>query len=148
MAELNRPLSGAQRLVAEMDNKLKHIKAAINLINVPSDEMMSEVLALQQQLKDARVMMNGDSYMTKLDMDQIPSPSSRLGWIRYEQRNSRAAVTETHKMSLAIAKEEFKPILDKLRKMAETDIPAIEAKLEAADAPYTPGRAIEMMRGY
>lgn len=148
VAELNRSMSGAQRLIGEMDNKLKHIKAAINLINVPSDEMMNDVLDLQQQLKDARVLLNGDSYKTKLDIDQIPSPSSRLGWIRYEQRNSRAAVTETHKMSLAIAKEEFKPILDQLQKMAETDIPAIEAKLEAADAPYTPGRAIEMMRGY
>jgi hypothetical protein len=48
-------------------------------------------------------------------------------------------------MSYGIAAEEFGPILDVLVKVAREDLDALEQKLEDADAPYTPGRAIKML---
>ena len=82
---------------------------------------------------------------TRLDIDQPPSPAGRLGWINYEQKYSTATPTGTHKMSLAIAKEEFEPILDVIRRLATQDLDALEQKLEDANAPYTPGRALKMI---
>lgn len=146
LAELNRSISGAQKLVGEINTKLDHMEAAALATNLDYS-FMEQLLAAKDQLKEADVLLNGDPIKTKLDIDQPPSPASRVGWIRYEQRHSSAPVTTTHRSSLAIAKEEFKPILDMLTMVADKLVPALETALEKADAPYTPGRAIEMMRG-
>ena len=39
-----------------------------------------------------------------------------------------------------MAKSEFEPVLAQLETIASRDIKAIERKLDALDAPYTPGR--------
>ena len=93
-------------------------------------------------------MLYGDNIKSKLDIGAPPTPAGRIGWITYEQKHSTADVTKTHRDSYAIAKEEFAPILDLLTEIATKDVPALESKLENADAPYTPGRAIQMMRGH
>ena len=80
-------------------------------------------------------------------MRQAPSPASRMGQIMYQQKYSTAAPTQTHIESFAIAKEEYQPIFDKLKAIAENDFPAMEKKLEKYKAPYTPGRALRMMNG-
>lgn len=147
VAELHRSMSGAQRLLGELRDKVRHMQAALDYVNLPSQDLHTKLSGLSNELRDAAHALNGDPYKSALDIDQPPTPSGRLGWIRYEQRKSSAPVTETHRMSLAIAKEEFQPILQTLQRIAEQDIPPIEEALEAADAPYTPGRAIRMMRG-
>ena len=48
-------------------------------------------------------------------------------------------------MSFNIAKEEFGPLLDQLKSLIKNDLESLESKLELADAPYTPGRAIKMI---
>jgi hypothetical protein len=82
-----------------------------------------------------------------LDLDQPPTPSQRLGKIRWEQKNSTANPTKTHIESFAIAKEEFAPIFKLINQIAGTAIPALETQLEKYKAPYTPGRALKMMQG-
>jgi len=145
--ELDRSISGAGRLIGEMSNKVKHIKEAIKMVELPMPELMEDVTAIEKAIQNARTELYGDNIKTKLDMGAPPTPAGRLGWISYEQKHSTSDVTETHKMSFAIAKEEFGPILEQLTTIAEKMLPELEQKLENADAPYTPGRAIRMMRG-
>ena len=49
---------------------------------------------------------------------------------------------ETIRKSLSIAQEELAEVKVKLRQLVETDIPAFEAKLEAAGVPWTQGRGV------
>lgn len=147
VAELNRSISGAGKLIGEMSNKLSHMKEAIKLVELPMPELMGDISAIDDQIKAARTLLYGDDLKSKLDMGAPPTPAGRMGWITYEQKYSTSDVTKTHRDSYAIAKEEFAPILTMLNKIATTSIPALEKKLENADAPYTPGRAIQMMRG-
>lgn len=147
VAELNRSISGAGKLIGEMSNKLSHMKEAIKLVELPMPELMADISAIDDQIKAARTLLYGDDLKSKLDMGAPPTPAGRMGWITYEQKYSTSDVTKTHRDSYAIAKEEFAPILTMLNKIATTSIPALEKKLENADAPYTPGRAIQMMRG-
>jgi len=144
--ELNRSISGAGKLIGEMKNKIKYMKEAIKYVELPLPDLMQEINKIEDRINDANVMLNGDPLKSKLDIGAPPSPAGRLGWIVYEQKYSTADPTITHKNSLIIAKEEFGPILDILTEIATVDIPALEQKLENADAPYTPGRAIQMMR--
>ena len=147
VAELGRSMEGASHLFREMNNKMKHIKKAIEMVEAPSDVLLKDYYALDKKMKELNVKMNGDRIKSKLDIDQPPTPSGRIGWIDYEQKYSTSEPTETHKESLRIAKEEFMPMLDELQKLATSDLEALEKKLEEADAPYTPGRAIKMIQG-
>ncbi|NNE25904.1 MAG: hypothetical protein HKN09_03605, partial [Saprospiraceae bacterium] len=145
VAEFSRRVQGTQQLMREMRNRMRHIKEAINRVEEPVDGLMADYYALDAAMDDVSRALNGDNMKTRLDIDQPPSPAGRLGWINYEQKYSTSSPTGTHKMSLAIAKEEFEPILDIIRKLATEDLEALEQKLEDADAPYTPGRALKMI---
>ena len=48
-------------------------------------------------------------------------------------------------MSFDIAKEEFGPLLKRIQEIVKVDLEQLENRLEDADAPYTPGRAIKMI---
>lgn len=143
--ELSRRINGAQHLMRELRNKVKHIKVAVERMEIPMTEMYGRVNTLEGQLRDLGRELNGDGLKTKLDLPQSPTPAGRIGWILYEQKYSTSNVTKTHMDSYDIAKEEFAPILEKLKLLATEDVPALEKMLEEAGAPYTPGRALEMM---
>ena len=110
--------------------------------------LMDEISGIEDQIQAARTLLYGDNIKSKLDIGAPPTPSGRMGWISYEQKHSTSNITDTHRSSFAIAKEEFKPILKALNDLAVNEVMALEKKLEDADAPYTPGRAIRMMKGY
>ncbi len=145
LAELSRKMQGAGHMLRELDNRMKHIKVAIERVDQPSESLLENYYALSKEVKDFKRSFYGDNIKTKLDIDQPPTPNGRIGWINYEQAHSTADPTETHKMSYEIAKEEFEPMLSALKKLVKEDLAALENKLEEADAPYTPGRAIKMI---
>ena len=84
--------------------------------------------------------MYGDPVKRRLDIDQPPSLSSRLGAIGWEQKYSTATPTQTHRDSYAIAKEAIHVIKPKIETLCNRDIKALEQELINAGAPYTPGR--------
>ncbi len=145
ITELSRKIEGAGRMLNEVDNKMKHIKEAIGLIEVPNAKLLEEYHTLNKKRRDLSRRLYGDNIKTQLDIDQVPSPASRIGWINYEQKNTTTAPTGTHRMSYAIAKQEFEPLLSELKQLVNEDLESLENKLEDADAPYTPGRAIKMI---
>jgi hypothetical protein len=55
---------------------------------------------------------------------------------------STSVITQTEKDNYAILKEEFPPLLEKL-KMINTELKVLEGKLDELDAPWTPGRIPE-----
>ncbi len=145
IAEFSRSIQGAQHMMREIGNKMRHIKEAINQVEQPIDELLEEYYAANQKMAEIRIVLSENNIKSRLDIDQIPSPSTRVGWIEYEQKYSTSSPTGTHIMSLAIAKEEFEPILNLIKELATKDIDSLEQKLEDADAPYTPGRALKMI---
>jgi hypothetical protein len=145
VAEFGRRVEGAQSLLSEMRDKMRHIKEAIKLVEQPVDELLDNYYSLKMKIDDVSRVLGGDNIKTRLDIDQPPSPASRLGWINYEQKYSTSTPTGTHRMSLAIAKEEFEPILERIKAMATKEMDALEQKLEDFGAPYTPGRAMKMI---
>jgi len=64
----------------------------------------------------------------------------RLGNITYAHMGSTSGITTTEKQNYEILKAEFPPVLEALKRIVETDIPALEAELNKIGAPWTPGR--------
>ena len=144
--ELKRSMQGAQRTISELDNKLKYIRKAIGMMESASDDYTAATNAIDKKLTTIKRQFYGDRIKSRLDMQEPPTPLRRLGGVQYEQGNSTASPTKTHQESLAIAKEEFGPILTAIRAIADTDMVKLEEKLETANAPYTPGRKIKILK--
>jgi photosystem II stability/assembly factor-like uncharacterized protein len=140
LAKLQADFGIAQELMSESRNKLKYIKAAIKRSEQPLGNLSSEVTTIEKQLEEVQEAMYGDPVKRRLDIDQPLSPASRLGAIGYEQKYSTATPTQTHRDSYAIAKDEVMVIKAKMERIFNEDIKALEKKLIASGAPYTPGR--------
>ena len=132
-----------QNLLSESRNKVRYMKAAIKRAEQPLGPLTADLRAIEKQLDEVQLAMYGDPVKRRLDIDQPPSPASRLGSIGYEQKYSTATPTQTHRDSYAIAKDEVRTIKSKMERIFNEDIKNLEQKLINAGAPYTPGRGYE-----
>ena len=71
-----------------------------------------------------------------------PTVRSRLDFVLTGVVRSTYGPTPSHRDQLAIAKSEFEAIRQRVRTLVDTTIPAFEAELIAADAPWVPGGKI------
>ncbi|MCK4943998.1 MAG: hypothetical protein KAS65_10490, partial [Candidatus Aminicenantes bacterium] len=71
---------------------------------------------------------------------------SRLYSIIYAQYRSTSAPGKSQLDSYNIIVEELAPLLIQLKKIASQDIPELEKELEAAKAPWTPGRILKLQQ--
>ncbi|MGD1893766.1 MAG: hypothetical protein ACFB15_24630, partial [Cyclobacteriaceae bacterium] len=136
--QLFRAVRGAQESMKEVQNQMKHIEVAIQQVELPYEEVYAEVQEIQQELAALNRELNGDQVATRLDQEQPPSIASRISYIVFEQSNTTAQPTQTHRDSYAIAKEEFHPWLQRLKTLVSDKIQPLQEKLEQAGAPYTP----------
>lgn len=140
---LSADIQAAAQMMSEMNNKVRHMKEAIKIAETPIEELMTPLRALEKSLKEVNLALNGDRLKRRLDIDEPPTPRRRIGAISYEQKNSTAAPTKTHMDSYKIAKEEFAPIQEMVKRLYTEDVVKLEEMLKAVGAPYTPGRVLE-----
>ena len=146
VAQAARTLQGAQRMISEIETKMRHIRIAIRQAEVPVGGLTDDYAAIENELSDIKRLLQGDSNKRRLDIAEPPSPSSRIGRVYGEQKYSTSSPTKTHRESLAIAKEELTPIIERIKGLVQHQLSPLEQKLEDAKAPYTPGRAIKMIQ--
>ncbi len=72
----------------------------------------------------------------------MPGITSRVNSVVGGHWRATYGPTNTHRQQYEIAAAAFTEVYDDLRQLIETDLPALEARLEAAGAPWTPGRAL------
>lgn len=138
--ELYRAVQGASRIAGDAQDRLDHIRQAVHDTPGLERSLIDRVDALETRLKDLGVAMSGDGTITSRSEPAPPGISERVGRIRWGLRDITSAPTETMRRSLAVAGREFAPVLEDLRGLVTQDLPALERELEAAGAPYTPGR--------
>ena len=121
----------------EARTRLDHLKQALDDTPGAEPALADEARALDARLKDLEVALTGDKVVTGYQEPTGMSIASRarttVSW------NSTSAPTGTQKRAYEIASEQFGKTLADLRSLV-TDLEALEAKAEAAGAPWTPGR--------
>jgi hypothetical protein len=139
-ASLQRAVLGASAVARETQERLDALKRAIDETPGADPKLGADVRALDGRLKDIQVALGGDTVMERR-YDPVPlSIQDRVSAIVRSHWNTTAAPTATNQRAYDIAADEFTVQLEKLRQLVEVDLKAIEAKLEAAGAPWTPGR--------
>ena len=140
VARLQRAVTGA----LEASNALKPRLVAIRraLLDTPSapEQLLSDASALDKRTNEILRSLRGDSALRGRNVNLLPSIAERVGSIAQAQRTSTARPTQTAMAQYAVAAQDFEQTLQQLRQLIEVDLARLEKQMEAAGAPWTPGR--------
>ncbi len=139
-ARLQRAVLGAVRAVEEAQTRIDHLERA--LLDTPGADpaLGQEVRSIEARLKDLDAALTGDPVPARFSEPVPASIVERVETVIDGHWGTSSAATASHHESYRIAAEAFAPVLAQLRTLIETDLEALEGKLEAAGAPWTPGR--------
>jgi photosystem II stability/assembly factor-like uncharacterized protein len=141
-ADLLRRAQGAAREIGRGRDRLRHIRAALTETPGADTALYERAAELETALEALHVRLRSDRTRGKWNEPSEPSVLGRLGQIAGGHWNTRQAPTQTQRDSLAVAKSQLAEVGTELVQVLETDLPAFEAELEAAGAPWTPGRKL------
>ncbi len=138
-AELQRIINGAAENLAEVRDRIRHLRQA--LLDTPDASL--EDLALMEKIRSGinalERELEGDHSASRRNYATPPSIIGRVETVVAGQFFVSSAPTETNRRSLAAAKEAFDSWLPKYRSL-EAQLSRLEKKLDIQGAPWTPGR--------
>jgi hypothetical protein len=137
---LQRAAGGATSTVTEARTRLAAARRALQETPAASEKLMDDVMALDKRLNEILKALSGDRTLAARQEPQPPSINSRVGTVAAATRLANAKPTQTQLSEYAIASQEFEIELKKLRALVEVELPKLDKALEAAGAPWTPGR--------
>jgi photosystem II stability/assembly factor-like uncharacterized protein len=139
VAELNRVVSGARKLLDETEDKLKLLNQAVVVYPKTDLNLLNELNQLRIDLNKCVIMMNGDQVKAKIEMEFSPSISDRLGMIEYSLYETNMNPTKSQYQNVGFVKDEYQDY-KKLFDVTLFKIKSIEQKLDALQIPYTKGK--------
>ncbi len=145
-AELQRTLEGTNSMLTDANNRIKHLRDAIFMVAQPNQEFVKDVVIIEDKLRAIHKKLNGDQIANRLEIDVPPTISSRLLGAIYDGYRTTSDPTTNMKEQLEIAVHELEPLLAEFKAVISNDLHVLEQKLEAAGAPYTPGRIPELKK--
>jgi photosystem II stability/assembly factor-like uncharacterized protein len=140
LARLQRAVLGANRVVAETEERIKLLRRAALDTPDGDPDWMSRLEVAESALDDLKIELQGDRTVSSRSEPVPPSITGRVGRAASRSWTSSSAPTATQERAYEIAAEAFAPVLDGLRELIEEDFAALEQEMEAAGAPWTPGR--------
>jgi len=143
VAELQRAAVAVDRAARETSERMallrRAVRAAAGLDAAPYE---ARITAFEARLFEIRRVLSRDR--TALDRAEFAPPSvmQRVSRIVGAQFRATSAPTTTQRDSYAVASAQLAAMSAALRALVEDDLAALEAELEAAGVPWTPGRPI------
>jgi hypothetical protein len=143
VARLQRAVQGALEAANALKPRLALIRRA--LLDTPGagDKLLDDASALDKRTSDILRALRGDNALRSRNINLPPSISERVGDIVGAQRLSTARPTQTQINQYTAAAQEFEQTLAQLRQLINGDLATLEKQMEAAGAPWTPGRIPE-----
>ena len=130
---------------ATLTDELRRVGAMADVLgrtSIEPGDLEGRVAGLRERLLDLRHDFLGND---KRENAGDPGPVSVMGRFRYaysSPRFSSHGPTQTQRASLDIARNRLAEMVPVLQRISDEERPALEAAMDAAGAPWTPGRAI------
>ncbi len=140
---LQRAVSGATQAANSLRPRLTAIKRAISETPSLPHSLYDNAMALEKRANEIIRALSGDAEARRRNMITSPSINKRVGYVVGAQRMSTSRPKQTQANQYAAAAQEFEGVLGQLRQLIEVDLTRLEKQLEAAGAPWTPGRIPE-----
>lgn len=142
LMELSKSANGARSSYNQLREALSYYQAAARVVK--SSSLDEKIDTMENKLDEIEMIMFGDPIKRELEIDQAPSLSSRVNTAIYSGSTSLTDPTTTSKEVKRIVEKYLNPVIASLKELVEIHVPAINAELDANQAPWTPGRIIEM----
>jgi hypothetical protein len=140
---LQRAVNGATQAANALRPRLTAIKRAIAETPSLPPRLYEDAMALETRTNEIVRALSGDTAARQRNMNTPSSINDRVGYVVGVQRMSTARPTQTQQAQYTAAAQDFEGVLVKLRQLIEMDLARLEKQLEAAGAPWTPGRIPE-----
>ena len=136
-----RRVASAGEEIGQLRDRLRHMRAA--LVETPRADpaLFARLDAFGATLEGLRTRLSGDRIRGQLNESSAPSIRGRMGRVT-RHWNTRQTPTATHRRNLEIARDDFGDLSRELSALIENDLSRLESDLEAAGAPWTPGRRL------
>jgi hypothetical protein len=140
---LQRAATGARRPPTQLKPRLAAIKRAIAETPSLPQRLQDDATALDRRTNEILRALSGDAAARQRNINTPPSINDRIGYVVGAQRMSISRPTQTQIAQYNAAAQDFESVLSQLRQLIEVDLDKLEKQLEAAGAPWTPGRVPE-----
>ncbi|MFH1177635.1 MAG: glycosyl hydrolase [Acidobacteriota bacterium] len=139
-ARLQRAALGALKAAEDVKARLPLIKQA--LLDTPAAplRLREQADGIEKRLAALLIALRGDEALRKRNENTPISITERVQTIIDDGWLSHSAPTRTQEDAHALASEQLAETLAALRSLLETDLKTLETAMEAAGAPWTPGR--------
>jgi hypothetical protein len=140
--EMQRAMMGAGAAAEDALKNLKYIRKA--LLDAPkADPKLAEAArGIEKRIQDELIVLFGDRTRAMRSEPTEPSLMERVT----AQLDSTGPITATAKRGYEIAADGFEKLLAEMRQTIDVDLRGLQAALEAAGAPWTPGRGVPVWR--
>lgn len=138
LTKLDAAVSGASRIIRDLETELSHMKVAITRSEIDEFEYLQRVQNIQLEINDLKRELLGDRIASTLDIDLPPSIAGVVGNIMYEAKYSSSDPTQTHRDAFSHVQSRFRTFITSLNEVLKGDILRLRSDLEAAGAPYVP----------
>jgi len=143
VARLQRAVQGASDAANALKPRLVLIKRALMETPSAGDKLLTDAAGLDKRTNEILRALRGDTALRARNINLPPSISERVGDIVGSQRMSTSRPTQTQMNQYTVAAQDFETTLTQLRQLIEGDLARLEKQMEAAGAPWTPGRIPE-----
>jgi photosystem II stability/assembly factor-like uncharacterized protein len=140
--ELERAALGTLEALNHGLSQVTNIKRIIERTPTLSLKLRQDARSLELKLFDLRERFTGDPTRSRRSEPAPTGLIARIETIIRGHWTTTSAPTNSHRQNYDIAATEFEAALASLRPLLEHDLPALHETLEAAGAPWAPGRKL------
>lgn len=140
VADLQRAVLGAGAALGQAADRVAHLKKAIRITPAADPAWAADIRALEETVRALEEALYGDGVQRSIQEPTLPGIAQRIGAVVDGSWAVSSHPTDTERRAFETASELFVPVLAGLRELVEERIPQLEERLEAAGAPWTPGR--------
>jgi hypothetical protein len=142
LAGVSRAASAATQAVSQALKRVETLGTALDRSRSAPDGLDAELHAIRQELHALDEALAGNRARASVEDDGVVTISRRVQVAQIGTALSTYGPTPTHRRSLEIAEQDLAKVRERLNAVLEERLPALENKLEAAGAPWTPGRPV------
>jgi photosystem II stability/assembly factor-like uncharacterized protein len=139
VASLSRAISAADAHRGRLEEKLPYLERAVLSVGAPNEGWLTELSAITIDLREIKEALNGDPLLVMDEGQPRMSLKGRTDLIVSSLWVTTSGPTGTYERAYREAHDGFGEVLTALEAV-DARIEALEDELEAAGAPYTPGR--------
>ncbi len=146
VADLDRLIQGAGALIGETGHRIEGMRDALLRSSLDDPLLLQQVDALRRRLAGIQMELSGDATRRRYGDDGPVPVTGRITVVKRITGASTYGPTPTARTSLDLARRQFEAVRADLTQLVETDLPALEKRLQAAGAPWTPGSGVPRPR--